>query len=102
LSSCESEFVGLCSAVAEIRYLRQLMEELGKPQPPGTILWEDNKACIILAEGETSSGGRSKHIDVKLQHTAESVKQGVVSIRDIATAWNYADIMTKPLTWTIR
>ena len=73
------------------------MEELGTPQQPGTILWEDNKACIILAEGETSSGGRSKHIDVKLQHTAESVKQGVVSIRDIATAWNYADIMTKPL-----
>jgi len=97
LSSCESEFVGLCSAVVEIRYLRQLMEELGKPQPPGTILWEDNKACIILAEGETSSGGRSKHIDVKLRHTAESVKQGIVSIRYIATAWNYADIMTKPL-----
>ena len=26
LSSCESEFVGLCGAVVEIRYLRQLME----------------------------------------------------------------------------
>ena len=72
--------------VVEIRYLRQLMEELGTPQQPGTILWEDNKACIILAEGETSSGGRSKHIDVKLWHTAESVKQGVVSIRYIAMA----------------
>ena len=74
------------------------MDELGHPrQPKGIVLWEDNKACIILAEGETSSGGRSKHIDVKLRHTAESVKQGIVSIRYIATAWNYADIMTKPL-----
>jgi hypothetical protein len=42
------------------------MEELGKPQQEGNMLWEDNnKACIILAKGETSSGGRSKHIDVK-------------------------------------
>ena len=97
LSSCESEFVGLCGAVVEIRYLRQLMEELGRPQEPGTVLWEDNKACIILAEGETSSGGRSKHVDVKFRYTAESVKQGVVSVRYISTAWNYADIMTKPL-----
>ena len=97
LSSCESEFVGLCGAVVEIRYLRQLMEELGYAQESGTILWEDNKACIILAEGETSCGGRSKHIDVKLRHIAESVKEGIVSVRYIPTAWNYADIMTKPL-----
>jgi len=97
LSSCESEFVGLCGAVVEIRYLRQLMEELGYAQESGTILWEDNKACIILAEGETSCGGRSKHIDVKLRHIAESVKKGIVSVRYIPTAWNYADIMTKPL-----
>ena len=97
LSSCESEFVGLCGAVVEIRYLRQLMGELGCAQKSGTILWEDNKACIILAEGETSGGGRSKHIDVKLRHIAESVKEGIVSVRYIPTAWNYADIMTKPL-----
>ena len=73
------------------------MEELGYAQESGTILWEDNKACIILAEGETSCGGRSKHIDVKLRHIAESVKKGIVSVRYIPTAWNYADIMTKPL-----
>ena len=97
LSSCESEFVGLCSAVVEIRYLRQLMEELGKPQQEGTVLWEDNKACIILAEGETSSGGRSKHIDVKFRYIAENVKSGEVCVRYIPTSWNYADMMTKPL-----
>ena len=97
LSSCESEFVGLCSAVVEIRYLRQLMEELGKPQQEGTVLWEDNKACIILAEGETSSGGRSKHIDVKFRYIAENVRNGEVCVRYIPTSWNYADMMTKPL-----
>ena len=65
LNSYKREFVGLCSEVVEICYLRQLMEELGKPQQEETVLCEDNKVCIILADGETSSGGRSKHIDVK-------------------------------------
>ena len=97
LSSCESEYVGLCGAVVELCYLRQLMGELGHPQEKGTVLWEDNKACIILAEGETSSGGRSKHVDVKFRFIAENVRNGVVSVRYIPTAWNYADIMTKPL-----
>jgi hypothetical protein len=82
---------------SEIHYLRQLMEELGKPQQEGTVLWEDNKACIILAEGETSSGGRSKHIDVKFRYIAENVRSGEVCVRYIPTSWHYADMMTKPL-----
>jgi hypothetical protein len=34
---------------------------------------------------------------VKFRYIAEYVKNGVVSVRYIPTAWNYADIMTKPL-----
>ena len=97
LSSCESEYVGLCSAVVEICYLRRLADELGRKQPEGTVLWEDNKACIILAEGETTGGGRSKHIDIKFRYIAENVKAGHVRVRYIPTSWNYADMMTKPL-----
>ena len=97
LSSCESEYIGLCSAVVEICYLRQLAEELGRKQHEGTVLWEDNKSCIILAEGETSGGGRSKHIDIKFRFITEKVKSGKVRVRYIPTSWNYADLMTKPL-----
>ena len=97
LSSCESEYIGLCSAVVEICYLRQLAEELGRKQKEGTVLWEDNKSCIILAEGETSGGGRSKHIDIKFRFITEKIKSGKVRVRYIPTSWNYADLMTKPL-----
>ena len=60
-------------------------------------MYGDKKACIILPEAETSSGGRSKHVDVKFRYIAENVKKGLVHVRYIPTAWNYADIMTKPL-----
>ena len=97
LSSCESEFVALCSAILEVRYLRQFLNELGHRQAEPTLLWEDNKAAIIVAEGETSSAGRTKHVDVRFKHVAQSIREGVARVRYISTKWNYADLMTKPL-----
>ena len=58
---------------------------------------EDNKAAIIVAEVEMSSAGRSKHIDVRLKHVAQSIREGVARVRYVSTKWNYADLMTKPL-----
>ena len=60
-------------------------------------MWEDNKTAIIIAEGETSSAGRSKHIDVRFKHVAQSIREGVARVRYVPTKWNYADLMTKPL-----
>ena len=67
LSSCEAEFVALCSIILEVRYLRMLLEELGISQKESTLVWEDNKAAIVIAEAESSSAGRAKHIDVRFK-----------------------------------
>ena len=53
---------------------------------------------ILIAEQETSSAGRCKHIDVKLRFVAEAVKDGVVRVRYTPTDSNMADLFTKPLT----
>ena len=94
LSTCESEFVTLCSTILEIRYLRPLVADLCYEQEGPTIIWENNKACIIIAEGDASSAGRSKHIDVRFKAVAQSVKDGTFYV---LSKWNVADIMTKPL-----
>jgi hypothetical protein len=62
-----------------------------------TIIWENNKACIIIAEGDASSAGRSKHIDVRFKAVAQSVKDGTFCVRYVPSKWNVADIMTKLL-----
>ena len=66
-----------------------------RQEPP--LLWEDNKVVIIIAEGGTSSTGRSKHIDVRFKHVAQSIREGVARVRYESIKWNYADLMTKPL-----
>jgi hypothetical protein len=41
------------------------------------------KACILLAENESSSAGRCKHIDSKFRFVAEAISYGLVKIRYI-------------------
>jgi len=55
LSSCEAKFVALCSIILKVHYLRMLLEELGISQKESTLVWEDNKAAIVIAEGESWS-----------------------------------------------
>ena len=85
MSSCESEFVALCSENLEVRYLRQFFTELEHRQEDPTWLWEDNLESITVAVGETSSAGRSKHIDVRFKHVAQSIREGVARVRYVST-----------------
>ena len=61
-----------------------------------TLIWQDNKACILLSKNESSSAGRCKHIDTKIRFVAEAISDGVVKIRCTPSSYNYADILTKP------
>ena len=90
--------MGLADEAQEVIYLRRLLEEIGYPQVGATLIWEDNKAAILAAEGETSSAGRMKHVDIKFRFLAEKIKEGVLRIRYRPTDLNYADLMTKSLT----
>ena len=66
-----------------------------------TLIWQDNKACILLSKNESSSAGRCKHIDTKIRSVAEAISDGVVKIRYTPSSYNYlynyADILTKLL-----
>ena len=97
LSSCEAEYVALCSEVCEVKYLRSLMRELGHKQRESTLIWEDNKAAILIAENECSSAGRSKHIDVRFKFVAQAIAEEAVRVRYTPTDMNLADLLTKAL-----
>ena len=97
LSSCEAEYVALCSEVCEVKYLRNLLDELGHKQLEPTLIWEDNKAAILVGSQECSSAGRCKHIDLRFRFVAMAVKQKVVRVRYTPTDVNIADLLTKAL-----
>ena len=81
LSSCEAEYVALCSEVCEVKYIRNLLADLGHDQVDSTLIWEDNRAAILVAQQECSSAGRCKHIDLRFRFVAMAIKQNIVRVR---------------------
>ena len=101
LSSCEAEYVAVCAAVCEIKYLRNMLRELGYAQQQPTLIWEDNRAAILVSEQACSSAGRCKHVDIKYKFVARAIRDGEVILRYTPSSQNVADILTKPLTQAV-
>jgi hypothetical protein len=77
--------------------LRELARGLGFAQAEPTLIYEDNRAEIMVAEAECSAGGRLKHVDVKYRFATEAVRNREVRVSYIPTNLNFEDIMTKVL-----
>jgi hypothetical protein len=84
-------------ASTEVVFLRSLLEELGFQQKVPTILYEDNKSTIEMANGN-GSFHRQKHILVKCHYTRELVKNRTIDIVHCQTQNMTADVLTKPLS----
>jgi hypothetical protein len=97
LSSAEAEHVVLADMICEVKYLRELARGLGFTQTEPTLIYEDNRTAIMVAEAECSAGGRLKHVDVKFEFATEAVRNKEVWVRYIPTNLNFADLMTKAL-----
>jgi hypothetical protein len=97
LSSTESEYVALCAAVCEIKWLRRLLDELGFFQSKPTVIFEDNKSCIEFVNGNMNHK-TSKHINPKFHFSREAVQMGDIKLEYCPTKEMVADILTKPLS----
>jgi hypothetical protein len=101
-------------ATRELLPLRRLLQEIHQhsiiklpsdnifnttktPTLAATQVFEDNEACIVLAHSDTAKV-RTKHIALKWHHFKDQIKQGFIKIVKVGTHFNWADIMTKPLT----
>ncbi|XP_055922701.1 uncharacterized protein LOC129953476, partial [Eupeodes corollae] len=72
LSSTEAEYLALAKCICEAKWLRCLLKEIGHPCNSPTTIFEDNQACIKVAE-ESRDHKRMKHIDVKYNFIRESI-----------------------------
>jgi hypothetical protein len=103
LSTSESEYVALSSALREVIPLMTLMEEINEVFPlhidkPNFLckVFEDNQSCIKMAVAPKFTP-RTKHIALKYHHFKAHVGTKI-NISYIHTDMQKADIFTKPLT----
>ena len=103
LSSTESEYIDLSSAMREVIPFLGLMIEtsglfglLTRDSVFRCTVWEDNESCITFAKSPKCTP-RTKHIAIKYHHFRRFVSDGTIAIKSIDTAEQIADIFTKPL-----
>ena len=95
LSSCEAEYIALCSATQEAVYLSNLFNSLGVMSSNTPIpIYVDNQGTMDLAKNPVSHQ-RSKHIDIKYHYVRECVNGNKVELFYVPSEDNVSDILTK-------
>jgi hypothetical protein len=62
-----------------------------------SIIWEDNRGCIHLANDPLQNRPRTKHISIKWHHFLDEIQKRNIKVTKIHTSLNISDILTKPL-----
>jgi len=96
LSSTESEYIALSECAREVLWVRSFLGELRFPQLSPTVVYQDNKSCIRLAENP-SVADRTKHISIRHHFLKQKISNGDISLTYVPTAHMTADVLTKPL-----
>jgi hypothetical protein len=96
LSTTEAEYIAATSAVTEIMWLRNLLEELNLLQDSPTTLYQDNKSTIMQIS-KSVIHSRTRHLDVRYHFIKEQVCSNIIKIQHIPTNEMLADIFTKGL-----
>ena len=93
LSTPEAKYMAAREAVKEAIWLKGLVGDLGLQQDD-SIVFCDNQSAIHLTKNPMYHD-RSKHIAVKYNFIHETVFEGLVVVKKVATTDNPADMMTK-------
>ena len=107
ISSHSTRIPVVCSFVAEAEYAgafassriatneRQILQDMGHPQPP-TPIFCDNEVAIGLANGSVTLK-MSKSLDMRFHWLRDRIQQGQFRVLFIPGAINIADFFTKAL-----
>ena len=105
LSTTESEYISLSTALRETIPMMRLIEEVKLRFDCRNIrsiptihctLFEDNLGALELAN-TPKMRPRTRHINVKYHHFREHVRKKLIGIQSVRTTEQLADIFTKPL-----
>ena len=97
LSSCEAEYMSLCDAAKEAKFLDMIMSDFA----PGISfrpirIHVDNTGAIALGKNNMVTK-RSKHIYIRYHFTRQCYNDGLIDMVHVISELNVADVLTKPL-----
>ena len=95
LSSSEAEFVAANSAVTSIKWMTDLLVELGVELEEQVLLMDNQPAIKMIKNPEFHM--RTKHIDIRYKFIRERYNEELFSLDFVRSEDQLADFLTKPL-----
>ena len=96
-SSTEAELVAVDDVSTLVLWTKLFLEEQGY-EVTKNIIYQDNKAAILLEKnGKASSGSRTRALNIRYFFITDQVVRGNAVIEYCPTDQMSADFMTKPL-----
>ena len=99
LSTCEAEYISICSATKEAIWLTQVISSLVDDSNKQPIMINiDNDGSIDLAK-KVSVSQRTKHIDIRYHFIRDALADKKVILQHIPTSDQLADSLTKSMPY---
>jgi hypothetical protein len=98
--SAEAEVMASVEVVKEVKWLQQMLSELGCTVKTPTIVFCDNQSAIRISEKDVQHD-RTKHIDIKYHFVKDELRSKNIEMKYISTDNQLADIFTKGLSSTV-
>ena len=95
-SSTESEYYGIVKAGKLLKWMQNVLGELGLPMTVAAPVHCDNQGAIALVNGSAFSR-RSKHMDIAYHVARQWVEEGLMKVHYMPTEDMPADFLTKNL-----
>ena len=96
LSSAEAEYRSMRRVVAELSWLSRLLNELTTTSITPILVRCDNQAAVYIARNPVFHE-RTKHIELDCHFVREKLLAGLISLEQIPSQQQLADVLTKPL-----
>jgi hypothetical protein len=96
LSTTEAEYIAATTAITDIMWLQNLLQELGLLKGEPTTLYQDNRSTMLQIS-KSVIHSRTRHLDVRYHFIKEQVRLNTIQIQHLPTAQMLADIFTKGL-----
>lgn len=95
-SSAEAEYRSMASITCELKWLKQLLGDLGVRHEKGMRLYCDSQSALYIAQNPVFHE-RTKHIEADCHFVRDAIVEGLIDPSYISTKVQLADIFTKAL-----
>ena len=96
LSTVEAEYVAMSRCAQQMAWMQNWLDEVEIIHSLPGVIKGDNRGAIALTKN-TKDHGKVKHIDIRHHYIRELFRANKITIEQVPSADNLADLFTKPI-----